>query len=86
MTGEELARLLERADRNPNWLAKQLGRTRTTVLRWKEHGVPAEHADRVQALLPALDASRAVPSAGAGREATEAHKDAQTGRERKGTS
>jgi hypothetical protein len=54
MTGAELRTLLRQADRNAAWLAKQVDRSRTQVVRWTEEGPPAEQADRIRNLLPPL--------------------------------
>lgn len=54
MTGNELRGLLRQADRTPAWLAQQVGRSRTQVVRWTEEGPPAEHAELIRGLLPPL--------------------------------
>lgn len=55
MTGAELRSLLRQAGRTPNWLAYQIGRSRTQVVRWtRAPGVPAQHEDRVRELLPPI--------------------------------
>jgi hypothetical protein len=61
MTGSELRSLLRRADRTPNWLARQVGLSRTQIMRWAEQGVPDRHEVRVRGLLIPLPEDVRLP-------------------------
>jgi hypothetical protein len=54
LSASELRSLLRRADRTPGWLAKQVGLSRTQVVRWTQTGVPIRHEVRVRGLLMPL--------------------------------